>query len=86
MIIIITIHLTHDNANLRIAAEREGVMRNLKYETVDFEEPGSQTEDQMRTDRRPYLVSGNPVRFGDEVMDRTSELLDYVLTQGSMPA
>jgi hypothetical protein len=86
MVIIITIHLTHDDANLMIAAEREGIMRNLKYETVDFEEPGSQTEDRMRTDRRPYLVSGNPVRFGDEVMDRPLEILDYVLAQGSMPA
>ena len=67
-------------------------MSNLKYKIAEFEEPASQKDGgvygmQAEGQRpRPFLVADYPGRFGASDAQRASEILDYLLAQGSMPA
>jgi hypothetical protein len=89
--IIKTIHLTHVNKSPRIGTGKEDVMSNLKYKPVEFEE-ACQREgavDRIQTSQQrlgPFLVADNHDRSGGSAVGRESEILDYVLARGSMPA
>jgi hypothetical protein len=66
-------------------------MSNLKYKAVEFEEASRREGDSDRMQARlqrlkPFLVADSLDSFGDSVSGRVSEILDYVLARGSMPA
>ena len=67
-------------------------MSNLKYKIAEFEEPANQKEGGVygiKADRqrpRPFLVADNVATSGNLATQRTSEILDYLLANGSMPA
>lgn len=66
-------------------------MNNLQYKPVEFEEASQKggDADRMQASQqrpRPFLVVDDRDRFGDSVTGRESEILDYVLARGSMPA
>jgi hypothetical protein len=70
-----------------MGADKEEAMSNLRYETVDLEEATTQQQVDARQHRpRPFLVVNNQAGFGDSLSGGVSDVIDYVLAQGSMPA
>jgi len=75
--------------------DKEEVMSNLKYKTLDADEPAGQTESagyeikSVGQRPMPFLVKNDLARFGDSSRPGRSDMsgiLDYLLGRGSMPA
>ena len=69
---------------LQIESKKEDVMSCVECESMEIEESTSEKGGEAQRSK-PFVVPSGRVRPGDQVARRVAEVLNFELSQGSMP-